>query len=346
MTDSISKILTTFLMVITLLLNSFSAFLDALVSDPSTTQPPETSSVVESTEADEEDETADAPTNNQGSNTNPSYDEATFVFTAYGYGHGVGMSQEGAIAMAKAGSTYDEILTHYFTGTTVETDSKTPATVKYGGTEIPIVEYLCKATRAEIGTGRPAEALKAQIVAIYTYAKWYKFDVGSSRHAYNSSFNYEGTDIHEACLAVLGLSGNSDTMAAKYVDYKGEAAFTCYFASSAGKTASAENTWGGNEYPYLVPVNSSEEVVIRTYEISAADLKAKILAHNSSVKLSENPADWIEIISQDGAVTESTGYVAKMRVGDLEMKGNTFRSILGYSNLRSHCFSVSYFPAK
>lgn len=343
MTDSISKILTTLLMVITVLLNSFSAFLDALVSDPTTTQPPETSSVVESTESDEKDE----PTNNSQTPTdNPSYSEATFVFTAYGYGHGVGMSQEGAIAMAKAGSSYDEILTHYFTGTTVKTDSDTPTTIKYGGTSVPIVEYLCKATRAEIGTGQPAEALKAQVVAIYTYAKWYKFDVGSSRHAYNSSFNYEGTDIHKACLDVLGMSSNSDTPTAKYVDYNGEAAFTCYFASAAGKTTSAENTWGGNEYPYLVPVTSPEDVDIRKYEISAADLKSKILAHNSSVELGENPADWIEILSQDGAVTESTGYVAKMRVGNLEMKGNTFRSILGYSNLRSHCFSVSYYPGK
>ena len=33
-----------------------------------------------------------------------------------GYGHGVGMSQYGAIGMAKAGYTYDEILKHYFGG--------------------------------------------------------------------------------------------------------------------------------------------------------------------------------------------------------------------------------------
>ncbi len=40
-----------------------------------------------------------------------------FVFTTLGYGHGVGMSQQGANLMAKAGSDYREILSHYYPGT-------------------------------------------------------------------------------------------------------------------------------------------------------------------------------------------------------------------------------------
>ncbi len=42
-------------------------------------------------------------------------------FTVHGYGHGVGMSQYGANEMAKNGSTYDEILLHYYTGVVIET---------------------------------------------------------------------------------------------------------------------------------------------------------------------------------------------------------------------------------
>lgn len=38
----------------------------------------------------------------------------------YGYGHGVGMSQYGAKGMAEAGFTYDEILTYYYEGTTIQ----------------------------------------------------------------------------------------------------------------------------------------------------------------------------------------------------------------------------------
>ena len=48
------------------------------------------------------------------------WDGANFTFSVTGYGHGVGMSQYGANAMAKAGSSFEEILTWYYTGTQVE----------------------------------------------------------------------------------------------------------------------------------------------------------------------------------------------------------------------------------
>ncbi|HHV29288.1 SpoIID/LytB domain-containing protein [Acetivibrio mesophilus] len=43
-----------------------------------------------------------------------------YTFKGKGWGHAVGMSQEGAKGMAKAGFTYEEILSHYFPGTKVE----------------------------------------------------------------------------------------------------------------------------------------------------------------------------------------------------------------------------------
>ena len=46
--------------------------------------------------------------------------EGEAVFFVTGYGHGVGMSQYGANAMAAEGADYQEILTHYYTGVTVE----------------------------------------------------------------------------------------------------------------------------------------------------------------------------------------------------------------------------------
>ena len=44
---------------------------------------------------------------------------STITVTTKGYGHRVGMSQYGADAMAMAGSTYPEILAHYYQGTTL-----------------------------------------------------------------------------------------------------------------------------------------------------------------------------------------------------------------------------------
>ncbi len=274
----------------------------------------------------------------------------TFIFRVYGFGHGVGMSQYGAIQMAKNGDKYDKILTHYYPGTSIKTDSATPATIKYGGEDIPIVEYLCKTTKREIGPSAPAEALKAQIVTAYTFAKYYNFDVPKSKHAYDKDYVYLGTSLHTACLEVLGMRSDTDTPAAKYVDYNGSAAFTCYFASAAGKTASASSVWGGESQPYLVGgVSSCETVDISTVEISAADMKAYIEEYAKDNKLNitlgDNPAEWLEIISHDSAYDANTGYITKIRVGNYEMRGNAFRSYVVDFKLRSHCFSFEYKPA-
>jgi stage II sporulation protein D len=42
---------------------------------------------------------------------------STFTIRGAGWGHGIGMSQYGALGFAKRGSTYREILRHYYTGT-------------------------------------------------------------------------------------------------------------------------------------------------------------------------------------------------------------------------------------
>lgn len=49
-----------------------------------------------------------------------SYTNEKYIFTVYGYGHGVGMSQNGANYMAKQGFDYKQILTHYYSGCSVE----------------------------------------------------------------------------------------------------------------------------------------------------------------------------------------------------------------------------------
>ncbi len=44
------------------------------------------------------------------------FDGNSVILTTRGYGHGVGMSQTGANVMAQEGSTYQDILFHYYTG--------------------------------------------------------------------------------------------------------------------------------------------------------------------------------------------------------------------------------------
>ncbi len=62
----------------------------------------------------------DGKTKTQYNVTSTEGDADTFVFSGEGWGHGVGMSQYGAKGMAMAGFDYEDILTHYYTGTRIE----------------------------------------------------------------------------------------------------------------------------------------------------------------------------------------------------------------------------------
>jgi stage II sporulation protein D len=48
--------------------------------------------------------------------TGPLGELERFVVTGKGWGHGVGLCQLGAAGMARAGSSFEEILKHYYTG--------------------------------------------------------------------------------------------------------------------------------------------------------------------------------------------------------------------------------------
>ena len=49
----------------------------------------------------------------------PAQGATTFTIRGAGFGHGVGMSQYGAYGFAKHGWTHEQILAHYYTGTTL-----------------------------------------------------------------------------------------------------------------------------------------------------------------------------------------------------------------------------------
>lgn len=48
------------------------------------------------------------------------HENGAFTFSVTGYGHGAGMSQYGADYMARQGSTWQEIVKHYYTGVEIE----------------------------------------------------------------------------------------------------------------------------------------------------------------------------------------------------------------------------------
>lgn len=270
----------------------------------------------------------------------------TFVFTVYGYGHGVGMSQNGASEYARRGWTYKQILLHYYNnpGISLVKDSNLPSTVTYNGKSYSLAEYLGKTAYAEVGPSAPLESIKSQMVAIYTYAKRQNFKMTTSNHAFRESYAGTSSSIENAIKATLG----------EYLAYYGSPAFTPYFSTAAGKTASSANVWGGSQssYPYLAGGRTSPEGdVKRTLTISSEELRKKVEAYNAKVDsskritLQSDPAQWIKILEHDSARGSSCGYISSMKIGNQTMRGNAFRlNIMGAATLRSHCFTFTYTP--
>ena len=263
----------------------------------------------------------------------------TFVFTVYGYGHGVGMSQNGASEYARRGWTYKQILLHYYNnpGISLVKDSNLPSKVTYNGKSYSLAEYLGKTAYAEVGPSAPLESIKSQMVAIYTYAKRQNFKMTTSNHAFRESYAGTSSSIENAIKATLG----------EYLAYYGSPAFTPYFSTAAGKTASSANVWGGSQssYPYLAGGRTSPEGnVKRTLTISSEELRKKVEAYNAKVDsskritLQSDPA-------HDSARGSSCGYISSMKIGNKTMRGNAFRlNIMGAAVLRSHCFTFTYTP--
>lgn len=270
----------------------------------------------------------------------------TFVFTVYGYGHGVGMSQNGASEYARRGWTYKQILLHYYNnpGISLVKDSNLPSKVTYNGKSYSLAEYLGKTAYAEVGPSAPLESIKSQMVAIYTYAKRQNFKMTTSNHAFRESYAGTSSSIENAIKATLG----------EYLAYYGSPAFTPYFSTAAGKTASSANVWGGsqNSYPYLAGGRTSPEGdVKRTLTISSEDLRKKVEAYNAKVDsskritLQSDPAQWIKILEHDSARGSNCGYISSLKIGNQTMRGNAFRlNIMGAAVLRSHCFTFTYTP--
>ena len=268
-----------------------------------------------------------------------------FTFYVFGYGHGVGMSQTGANYLANQGWTWAEILSHYYydPNTSIVSGDKYPLTVSYSGAEYDTREYLAKALEAEMGSSFHTEALKAQCVAIYTYAKYNKFKLESDAHAYVS-----------ATPSPVIYSVVDDVMDKGFYIANGEdVALTPFHAMSAGKTTSYYNVWGknsGTQVSYLAGGRKSygdylDNEFKSVYTITSDDLKKLIESNNDlKVNLSGDPSTWLTILTHDQAVREDVGYVSTINVGGMVLTGNDFRIKVMEGRIRSHCFALQYTP--
>ena len=281
----------------------------------------------------------------------------TFTFYVFGYGHGVGMSQTGANYLASLGWSWAEILAHYYydPGTVIVTGEIYPTKITYEGNQYETREYLARALEAEMSSSFNAEALKAQAVAIYTFARYHNNEslasgssiwtgnLTTSSHAFLESSRTPAASIYAAVDEIMAIG--------PYISNNNSTALTPFHSISAGKTTSYYNCWGkasGTSVSYLNGARDSagdcnDPNFKTTVTLSSDDVKA--LASAQGITLSGDPSTWISIISHDAAVREDIGYVSSIRVGGQTMTGNDFRINLLGGRIRSHCFAMTYTPA-
>ena len=159
------------------------------------------------------------------------------LITGAGAGHGVGMSQYGAYGYAEHGYSYQEILTHYYSGTALgQAPAGTIVRVLVGSQvkKVPLEQYVRGVVSAEMPAQWPMAALEAQAVASRTYAL--------TAHAGGSRFDvYADTrsQVFKGAAAETASTNSAiSATAGQIVTYQGQPAIT-YFYSSPGASPKA-----------------------------------------------------------------------------------------------------------
>lgn len=205
--------------------------------------------------------------------------------------------------------------------------------------------FVIAIVSCEMGASSPAEALKAQAVAAYTY--YYKqraaaengvfsnvpdtfFTLGTQqgmRERWGDNYEKWYTAIADAVKAVEG----------QLILYKEEPITACYHAISAGLTESAADVWGG-EYPYLTPVDSVGDLSAEGYETTVSftpeQLKTLLQKADSSFSPGDDPTAWCGTPETTGS-----GFVKNLNICGTAFKGTAIRTAL---SLRSACFTIRY----
>jgi stage II sporulation protein D len=187
------------------------------------------------------------------------------VIEGAGDGHGVGMSQDGALGLARHGFTYQQILAHYYTGTTIGL-APPKATIKVlvgrRVVRLALERYVRGVVSAEMPSNWPLAALEAQAIASRTYAL--------TAHAGGSRFDVYSDTRSQVYLGHAAETAQTNqaiaATAGQIVLYGGRPAATYFFASSGGMTESIQNSFlGAAPQPWLVGVPDPYEDTAASY---------------------------------------------------------------------------------
>lgn len=240
-----------------------------------------------------------------------------FAFTTYGFGHGVGMSQNGANFYAQYGGyNYQQILFHYYPGTTL-VQTELPASITAGGRTGSVLDIVSMIVYNEMSSTMHEEAMKAQAIAAYSFIMHPESASGSMICKANPPSN-----VVAAVQSVLGQA----------LYYNGSYALTVFSASSGGYTANASDVYGTN-YPYLISVPCAYDAAYDphygtvTY-LSSEEVRSR-LVNAYGVALSGSAYSWISLNVGGG------GYIKSAVIGGQKtVSGESLRSVLGLKSGR------------
>lgn len=216
---------------------------------------------------------------------------------------------------------------------------------------VSVKEYLIGSLAGEMSPTAHTEALKAQAVACYTFAKYISLrdseklggaDITDDSSVYQSYIKKEerqkkwGEDFDKNEEI---MSAAVDAVLGEYLSYDGAPAMAAYFDTCSGQTESSANVWG-KEVPYLVSVKSTGDRLSPNYETkkTVTEEELKSAFEKKGITLSGDPEDWV-----GKAQRFDSGIVKTVTVGSKEISGSEFRSIL---SLKSADFDVSYSSGK
>lgn len=206
-----------------------------------------------------------------------------------------------------------------------------PEFITVNGERIEPKIALARLITADLGSGYRLEAVKAQVVAAYSCLKFL-----------GNGFNLEGVRIAETYNDIV-MDAVEDVYG-EYLTFNNALALPVYHGLTAGSPLDMSM-----KLPYLKSVvadNTLDSTAIdfaseKIYSVD--DMKALLMKNNSSVVLSENPAEWIVIKEHNSSVSAEAGYVTSVMFNGVEMTGIEFRmNVMNPVDLPSLCFTITY----
>jgi stage II sporulation protein D len=217
----------------------------------------------------------------------------------------------------------------------------------YGVISLPRHDLICENIAWELGGNFSNETTKAFAVACYTYIKYSSklrnanvllLSKDDAKVKWGKQFDTYWNKIDKAVTEVEGQYSTKDNK---------NPIEAVFFVSSAGKTETATNVWGGtkdafgNSNNYLASVDSSwDSVLDKKYHSNftfSSDIIKNLASTKLGITLTGDPAFWFKDLKLDSA-----GYVATIQLGGKTVTGRDIREKMFDLTLRSTAFTVSY----